>query len=122
MKYWKYSLTSIRNVEEECHCHHCEPKKKKMGVGETSGLLVANKQVVAPSVRLSAIRNNANGGIPKRALSVAKAAERKTKGATILKIWVTIFSLPIGYCISWERGTKATHEEGCHQEWVKFRN
>jgi hypothetical protein len=73
-----------------------------MGVGETSGLLVANKQVVAPSVRLSAIRNNANGGIPKRALSVAKAAERKTKGATIFKIWVTVFSLPSD-CISWER-------------------
>ena len=50
------------------------------------------QQVAAPSVRLSAIRNNANGGIPKRALSVAKAAERKTKGATILKIWMTTFS------------------------------
>jgi hypothetical protein len=99
MKYWNYSLTGIRNVEEECHRHHCEPKKR-MGVGETSGLLVANKQVVAPSVRLRAIKNKANGGIPKRALSVAKAAERKTKGATILKIWVTIFSLPTEYCIS----------------------
>ena len=71
-----------------------------------SSLLVANKQVVAPSVRQSAIRNNANGGIPKRALSVAKAAERKTKGATILKIWVTVFRLPSEYCISWQRGTK----------------
>lgn len=45
------------------------------------------KQVVTvPSVRLSAIRKSANGGIPKRALRVAKAAERKTKGAMILKI------------------------------------
>ena len=58
-----------------------------------SSTLVANKKTVAPSVRLSAIKNNANGGIPKRALSVAKAAERKTKGAMILKIWVTMFSL-----------------------------
>jgi hypothetical protein len=95
---------------------------KTKGVGETSGLLVANKQVVVPSVRLSAIKNNANGGIPKRALRVAKAAERKTNGATILKIWVTAFSLPREYYISRERGTKGTHEEGCHQEWVKFRN
>ena len=87
-----------------------------------SCLMVANKQVVAPSVRLSAIRNNANGGIPKRALSVAKAAERKTKGAMTLKIWATVFNLPSKYCISWKRGTKATHEEGCHQEWVKFRD
>src|ERR1700679_3259613 len=117
MKYWNHSLTGIRNVEEECHRHHYEPKKR-MGDGETFGLLVADKQVVAPSVRLSAIRNSANGGIPKRALSVAKAAERKTKGATILKIWVTVFSLPSGYCISSERGTEGTHEEGCHQEWV----
>jgi hypothetical protein len=74
-----------------------------MEVGETSGLLVENKQMAAPSVRLSAIRNNANGGIPKRALSVAKAAERNTKGATILKIWVTVVSPPSELCISWER-------------------
>jgi hypothetical protein len=69
-------------------------KKKKggIGVGETSCLLVGNKQIIAPSVRLSAIRNNANGGIPKRALSVAKAAERKTNGATILKIWSNLYS------------------------------
>jgi hypothetical protein len=79
-----------------------------VGVGQISGLLVANKQAVAPSVRLSAIRNNANGGIPKRALSVAKAAERKTKGETILKIWVTVFSHPSEYCISWERGKGLT--------------
>ena len=42
--------------------------------------------VTVPSVRLSAIRKSANGGIPKRALRVAKAAERKTNGAMILKI------------------------------------
>jgi hypothetical protein len=48
---------------------------------------IASKQVVTvPSVRLSAIRKSANGGIPKRALRVAKAAERKTNGAMILKI------------------------------------
>lgn len=93
-----------------------------MEFGQTSGLLVANKQMVAPSVRLSAIRNSANGGIPKRALSVAKAADRKTKGATILKIWVIVFRLPSEYDIYWERGIEGTHEEGCHQEWVKFRN
>jgi len=41
----------------------------------------------APSVRQRATRNSAKGGIPKRAFSVAKVAERNTKGATILKIW-----------------------------------
>lgn len=107
MKYW--TLTSIRNVEEECHRHHCESPPKK---GESSGLLVANKQVVAPSVRLSAIRNNANGGIPKRALSVAKAAERNTKGATILKIWVTEFSIPSERVRFLGEREKETHEEG----------
>jgi hypothetical protein len=34
---WNYSLTGIRNVEEECHRHHCEPKIK-IAVSETSGL------------------------------------------------------------------------------------
>ena len=116
------SFTSIRNIEEECHRHHYEPKIKRMGVGEMSSTLVVNKKVVAPSVRLSAIKNNANGGIPKRALSVAKAAERKTKGAMILKIWITIFSLPREYCIPWERDKEGTYEKGCHQEWIKFRN
>ena len=43
------------------------------------------KQVGAPSVRPSATRKSANGGIPKRAFRVAKAAERKTKGERILK-------------------------------------
>jgi hypothetical protein len=42
--------------------------------------------MIAPSVRLRAIRKSANGGIPKRALSVATAADKKTKGAMILKI------------------------------------
>ena len=43
----------------------------------------------APSVRQRATRKSAKGGIPKRAFSVAKAAERNTKGAIILKIWGT---------------------------------
>jgi len=43
------------------------------------------KQIGAPSVRLSAIRKSAKGGIPKRAFRVAKAAERKTKGEKTLK-------------------------------------
>ena len=43
------------------------------------------KQVGAPSVRLSATRKSAKGGIPKRPFRVAKAAERKTKGDKILK-------------------------------------
>jgi len=60
--------------------------KKREGEDQRQGHSVA-RQVVAPSVRLSAIRKSANGGIPKRALSVANAAERKTKGAMILKIW-----------------------------------
>jgi len=41
----------------------------------------------APSVRQRATRKSAKGGIPKRAFSVAKAAERNTKGAMILKIY-----------------------------------
>ena len=43
------------------------------------------KQVRAPSVRLSATRKSAKGGIPKRAFKVAKVAERNTKGDKILK-------------------------------------
>jgi hypothetical protein len=75
-----FGLTSIRNVEEECHRHHFQKG------GRVRVRVVIRLQVVAPSVRLSAIRKSANGGIPKRALSVANAADRKTKGAMILKI------------------------------------
>jgi hypothetical protein len=39
-----------------------------------------------PSVRVSATRNRENGGRSSRAFRVAKAADRITKGATILKI------------------------------------
>jgi hypothetical protein len=76
--------------------------------------------MIAPSVRLSAIKKSANGGIPKRAFSVATAAERKTKGATILKIWRTAFSRRAS-TVSRETGPKA-YEERCHQERVKFRD
>lgn len=41
----------------------------------------------APSVRQSATKKSAKGGMPNRAFSVANAAERNTKGATILNIW-----------------------------------
>jgi hypothetical protein len=86
--YGDYSLTGIRNVEEERHRHHCEPKKGGKG-GLVSDAVIpfrGDDDRIVPSVRLSAIRKSANGGIPKRALSVAKAAERKTNGAIILKI------------------------------------
>lgn len=54
--------------------------------------------------------------MPKRAFSVAKAAERNTKGAMILKIW--------GDCVEPTRRQHATdaHEEGCHQEGAEYRD
>jgi len=82
------------------------PPPKSMGLVRLSFWLQGN-QVVVPSVRLSAIRNSAKGGIPKRALSVAKAAARKTNGAIILKIWGTVFSLPSEQWCNQGRRTKA---------------
>jgi hypothetical protein len=64
----------------------------------------------APSVRQRATRKSAKGGIPKRAFSVANAAERNTKGAMILKIWGTKGEIiqPTQLAIQKKRTTKLT--------------
>jgi hypothetical protein len=76
-----FVLTCVCDVEKERHRHYYMRKDQHVASAIEDG----GNECGAPSVRLSATKKSAKGGIPKRAFRVAKAAERKTKGDRILK-------------------------------------
>ena len=69
--------TAIGDIEEERHRHAYQIAADETCPNE--------KGQRVPSVKVSATKNSAKGGMPTRALTVANATESSTYGARILK-------------------------------------